>query len=135
MEEKEEEKPAVRHRPLRELPVSQGSSEPLLAVQRIFSKCNPGKSSLPAGAPGWGRSLRGGGLTHSCCFLTLFQPLAQSRQQARGMLFCEVIPAQRALQPLQKRRATEVGNRWGRRPGAPAMMTSWAALKEAYSWT
>lgn len=59
------------HEPLGWLPARQGRPEPCLAVQRVFGKTQPSpesKSSVPAGARGW--SLRGGGLTHSCCLLT-----------------------------------------------------------------
>ena len=89
------------HEPPGWLPARQGSPEPRLAVLRVFGKTQASREQElcprwgPSLEPAWGRS-------DSQLLLPHFQPLAQPRQRAGWMLFCKVIPAERALEPLRK---------------------------------
>ena len=89
------------HEPLGWLPARPGSPEPRLPVQRVFGKTQPSREQELC--PRWGPGLEPAwGQSDSQLLPPHSQPLAQPRQRLGWMLFCKVIPAERALEPLGK---------------------------------
>lgn len=111
--------------------MSQGGSEPLLAAQHLFGQCNLGKSSHPSWGPGPGWSLRGGGLTYSCCLLSQLPASCSIQAAGRMDALLQGDPSKQDPTTFTKGFQGGVGSRWGRKPHAPPMLNSWATPKQA----